>query len=116
MPTYILLLHESAQPTEGLGPEEIQAVIERYKAWSENVGRAGRLVGGEKLADGVGRVMEAGQGGRPAVTDGPYAESKEVVAGYFLVRAASYEDAVELARDCPHLDFGRIEIRRIEPT
>ncbi len=47
------------------------------------------------------------------ITDGPYAETKDVVAGYYLIQAESYEDAVECSEDCPHLEFGTIEVRRI---
>ena len=48
------------------------------------------------------------------ITDGPFAESKELVGGFFLVNAESYQDAVELCRDCPHLEYGAIEVRRVE--
>jgi hypothetical protein len=50
------------------------------------------------------------------ITDGPYAEAREVIGGLFILEAADYEEAVALSRDCPHLDFGSIEIREIEPT
>ena len=52
----------------------------------------------------------------PTVTDGPYAESREVIGGLFIVEAASYEEVVELSKDCPHLDFGTVEIREVQPT
>lgn len=47
------------------------------------------------------------------ITDGPFAETKDVVAGYFLIQAESYEDAVKWTRDNPHLDFSTIEIRKV---
>ena len=46
--------------------------------------------------------------------DGPYTETKEILGGYFAVEAGSYDEAIELTRDCPHFDFGSIEIREIE--
>jgi hypothetical protein len=46
--------------------------------------------------------------------DGPYAEAKEVVGGYFIVEADGYDDAVALCRDCPHLAYGRIEVRQLD--
>jgi hypothetical protein len=116
MATFMLLLHESPAVTRDLSPAEVQGIIDRYKAWAEGLGRSGRLRGGDKLGDGEGRVMRAAADGRPVVTDGPYAESKEVVAGYFLLEAADYDEAVALAGDCPHLAFGTVEVRRIEPT
>ena len=112
MEKYILLLHEAAiQP--GISPQEMQAIVERYKAWSEKLAAKGRIAGGNKLEDGTGRVMR-GNGDGLRITDGPYAETKDVVAGYFVLQAADYEEAVELSKECPHLDFGTIEVRRIE--
>ena len=52
--------------------------------------------------------------GGVAVTDGPYVESREVIGGYYLIEADDYETAAKLVEDCPHLDFGSIEIRRVE--
>ena len=51
------------------------------------------------------------------VTDGPFAEAKEVIGGYFTIEAADYNEAVEICSDCPHLTYGgRIELREVEPT
>jgi hypothetical protein len=50
------------------------------------------------------------------VTDGPFPETKEVVGGVFLIAGADYEDAVAVASTCPHLEFGRIEVRRVDPV
>ncbi len=68
-----------------------------------------------KLEDGTVRHL-SGRPGQVTVVDGPFPETKEVVGGYFLLAADSYDEAVALASTCPHLDFGRIEVRRIEPT
>ena len=54
--------------------------------------------------------------GSARVTDGPYAEAREVIGGVFIVEAKNYDEVVELSKDCPHLDFGTIEIREVEPT
>ncbi len=50
------------------------------------------------------------------VTDGPFAESREVIEGIFMVEAASFDAVVELSKDCPQLDFGTIEFREVKPT
>jgi len=112
MENYLLLLHESAIPPD-MSPEEMQAIVARYKAWGQRLAAAGRIAGSNKLEDGTGRVLR-GKGGELRITDGPFAETKDVVAGYFLILADSYEDAVECSKDCPHLDFGTIEIRRVQ--
>jgi hypothetical protein len=50
-----------------------------------------------------------------SIVDGPYIETKEVVGGYFVLRAANYEEALEVVRDCPFLEDGRIEVRQTDP-
>ena len=57
-----------------------------------------------------------GAGASMKVTDGPYAEAREVIGGLFVIEAANYDEVVELSKDCPHLEFGSIEIREVEPT
>ena len=111
MPQYILLLHEEKGTFQKLSPEEMQATIQKYKAWSARLAEAGHLRGGEKLADATGRVIRKGGSN---VLDGPYAESKEVIGGFFMLDAANYEEATKLAADCPHVQFGTVEIREIE--
>ena len=115
MAQYMLLLHDPGSFPADMSPADMQAIIQRYVAWRRKIESDGRKVSGHKLVDRQGRVMRAG-GGATTVTDGPYAEAREVIGGLFVVDARDYEEAVALARDCPHLDFGTIEIREIEPT
>jgi hypothetical protein len=114
MARFILLLHESPLALDGLSPEEIQNVIEEYTAWRREIEAQGRLVGGEKLEDGSARQLVSNNG-RVEVTDGPFAEAKEVLGGFFLITAEDWAEAEELSKGCPHLRFGgRIELRRID--
>lgn len=108
MPQFVLMLRDNGSFPETISPEEIQQVLERYGAWSARLGAKG-----QKLRDGEGRVMVRKDGG-VTVTDGPYAEAREIIGGYFLIDAEDYDAAAKLAEDCPHLDFGSIEIRQIE--
>jgi hypothetical protein len=65
--------------------------------------------------DGEGRVLQK-QNGKLSVIDGPFAEAKEVLGGFFVIEAANYDEAVEAAKTCPHMEFGTIEVRQIEKT
>lgn len=114
MPNYMLLLHDAGELPSDISPEDIQKIIQRYVAWRQKVEQGGRKVEGHKLVDGQGRVLR-GQGSA-TVTDGPYAEAREVIGGLFIVDARDYDEVVGLCADHPHLDFGAIEIREIEPT
>jgi len=111
MDNYLILLHEVNLMPE-MSPEEMQVVFARYKAWRQRLNDSGSFVGSAKL-ESTGRVMRA-EGGKTRITDGPFAETKDVLGGYFLIQAESYEKAVALCEDSPHLDFGAVEVRRIE--
>ncbi len=114
MPNYMLLLHEEPMDYSQFSPEQIQAVIGEYVAWRQKIEADGNYVGGEKLKDEGGRLIGS-DNGQLRVTDGPYAEAKEVIGGYFTISAADYDEAVEISKGCPHLKFGgRIELREIE--
>jgi len=114
MPGFILLLHQSPSKFRDLAPEEIQQIIARYKAWREELVHRNQLRGGEKLTNDGGRRLRI-QAGQVSVTDGPYSEAAEVLGGYFAIEAADYDEAVAIARTCPHLTGGQwIEVRQID--
>jgi len=92
-------------------PEEMQAMTKRWMDW------IGGIAAQNKLADRGNRLGNGGKVVKPSnvVTDGPYTEIKESIGGYSLVKAASLEEAVELAKGCPILNVGgNVEVREIE--
>jgi hypothetical protein len=117
MPQFMMLLYDTPamqQAWAGFSPEEMEAGIQLYAAWSEGLAARGKLRGGDKLRDREGRVVR-GAGDEQRVTDGPFAEAKEVLGGFFVIEADDYEEALELTRDCPHLEFGgTVEIRAVD--
>lgn len=114
MAKFMLLLHDEPGALGDASPEEIQSIIGEYVAWRHTLEARELLISSHKLADEGGRELSL-VGGEMRVVDGPYAEAKEVLGGYFLVEAKDYEDAVELTRDCPHLRYGRrIELRQVD--
>lgn len=114
MDGFMLLLHDTITEWEDVSPEEMQKVIAEYVAWRNEIEARGRLIGGQKLTDEAGRHLTLDDG-EIRVTDGPYAEAKEMLGGYFAIKAADYNEAVEMSKTCPHLKYGgRIEIRKID--
>lgn len=112
----MLLLSDDPTEYADMSPAELQAVLDRYMAWANDLGARGKMLGGEKLRDEGGRVLR-NDGGKVVVRDGPYAEVREIVSGYFLVEATDYDDAVAIAASCPHAQSrGSIMVREIEPT
>lgn len=113
MPQFMLILHDNPGTFSKLSPTEIQAIIEKYNAWTGKLAASGKLVNGRKLKDEGGKWLTKGADGL-SVVDGPYVETKEIVGGFFVVKAETYDEAIKLVADCPHLQFGRIELREID--
>lgn len=116
MPKFMIIPRD---PPQGLSasPAEMEKILQKYMAWTANLANAGKLDHGNKLKDGEGRVIgKAGgeKGGKVTVTDGPYMESKEIMGGYWVLNVADYSEAQALIMDCPHLQFGTLEIRQVE--
>lgn len=114
MPEYLMLLHEITTGFADLSARDIQGFIDGYVSWRNAVAAEGILTGGKKLCDEGGKqLME--QNGLLRVTDGPYAEAREVVVGYFSILAENYDEAIKTAGTCPILKYGgRIDIREVE--
>jgi len=93
-------------------PEEMQKHMQKWRVWMDGLAKAGQLVAGQPL-DNEGKVV-AKSGN--LITDGPFTEGKEVVAGYLIVKAKDLAGAVELSKGCPIYEFdGTTEIRELLP-
>lgn len=112
MPKYLLILRDDPADFAKMSPAEMQACIEKYIAWSKALGAKGHMVGGEKL-DLPGTVLSRKKGD-VIRQDGPFGETKEIVGGYYLIRADSLQHAAELCSDHPQLENGTVEIRPID--
>jgi hypothetical protein len=93
-----------------LSPQQQEANMGKWMAWIDKLSKENRYLAGEPLLPG-GKTVS---GGKKSVTDGPFAESKEVIGGFFIVNANDYDDAVKIARDCPDLELGgSVEVREV---
>jgi hypothetical protein len=115
MAQFMLILHyEPKGVPRDISPAQMQSVIAEYGAWASKMATAGRLKGGQKLKDEGGKQVSMASG-KMRVVDGPYAEAREVISGYFVIEADSYAHAVELVQDHPHLKYSRkIDIREVD--
>lgn len=107
MPQYMLLLRDTGEAWGKLSPEEMQKVGEKYMAWRNKP----FTVDGQRL-DQPGRVLQK-KDGSVSITDGPFAEGREVLGGYYTIEAVDFDEAIKITRDHPHVDFGTIEIREV---
>jgi hypothetical protein len=109
MEKFMLIFH-GGQPA-GLSPEEIQAHMGKWYAWIQKLNKTEQYVSGEPLIPG-GKLVSGSAG--KSVTDGPYTEGKEVVGGFFIIKAKDLDEAVTIAKDCPNYDFGgSVQVRQV---
>ncbi|WP_079684777.1 YciI family protein [Ohtaekwangia koreensis] len=93
-----------------LSPEEQQAQMQKWFAWVEKLTKDNRYVAGEALIPG-GKTLS---GSKKTVTDGPFAEGKELAAGFFVIQAKDLDEATQLAKDFPDFDLnGSVEVREV---
>jgi hypothetical protein len=106
-----LLLFRGTDWHKNLSPEEIQNVMSQWKGWYDRLSQAGKVKGGHPL-EREGKLV-SGRKGR-VVADGPFAESKEAIGGYFLLQVDSFEEALAIAKECPSLEYGTtVEVRPV---
>lgn len=114
MPKFMLILRgDVTVDYSQFTPDDFAKILGEYEAWGGKLAAEGRLDVGHKLTDQGGKVIWP-RGKQTEVKDGPYVESKEVVGGYYILKADSYEHAVELCAGHPNLRFGSIEVRQVD--
>lgn len=111
MSQFLLILRGGSDyPTS---PEEMQQTFEKYMAWGQKLKAEGKLISADPLKD-EGKVIHSTKENL-RVTDGPFTETKEAVAGYYLLEIANADEVVETAKGCPHLLYGgSVEVREIQ--
>ena len=105
-----LLLFRGNVWDRGLSQAQLQKIVSDWLAWFERLKAEGKCAGGHPLED-KGKLVS---GKQRTVADGPFAESKEAIAGYFYLTVADENEAIEIAKQCPGLDYGSIvEVRLV---
>jgi hypothetical protein len=110
--SFLLLFRNAGPDTHAhLTREQQDQLARQWNAWYEGLAAQGKVQHGRPLGLG-GRVVAGAHGER--VTDGPYAEAKEVVGGYFFLTVANIDEATEIAKKCPSLPLGlTVEVRPV---
>src|SRR5439155_11663489 len=110
-PSGYMLLFRGNDWHKGLSPEEMQTVVGQWKGWFDRLTAQGTAIAGNPL-EAEGKIV-SGKNGR-VVADGPFAESKEAIGGYFLLQVKSLDEAVAIAKQCPGLPYGTVvEVRPV---
>ena len=110
MKEYILLFRGGVEGIVDQSPEEFTANMEQWKEWLTDLGKAGKVVAAQPLIPAGKQVV----GKEKTIVDGPFAEGKEILGGYLICKAETYNEAVRVANGCPVLEIGGIvEIREV---
>jgi hypothetical protein len=105
-----MLIFRSTDWYKGLSPEQMQQIADNWMAWFNRLKDEGKCTSGNPL-EREGKIVS---GKNRVVSDGPFAESKETIGGYFLLKVNSLDDAVAIAKECPGLPHGiRVEVRPV---
>ena len=106
-----MLLFRGTQWEQSLSPEEIEKVMSQWIAWFDRLTEQGKAKAGQPLAN-EGKIVSGKKG--QFVADGPFAESKEAIAGYIFLQVGDLDEAVEISKECPGLDYGvTVEVRPV---
>jgi hypothetical protein len=107
------LIYGDQSVWDGFSAAERQGVYERYRAFAKEATEAGVMVGGDELASPRDATTVRLRSDETLVTDGPYAEVKEALGGYFVLECDSIEDAVDYAARIPGAEHGAVEVRPV---
>lgn len=109
---FLLLVRETTpEAYEGMSPDTLKTSLDRWNAWVDRMAATGTLHDGQPL-ESTGRLVSGTRGEH--VVDGPFAEAKELVGGYFLLTDTTLDEVTTLAKECPNLPYGMtVEIRPI---
>jgi hypothetical protein len=108
---YMLLIYSDLETWEALPEDEREALVPEHMALIRELVESGEWVGGSILADPSNTRTVRVRGGVPAVTDGPFGEAKEHLAGYDIVDCDSFERALEIAARVPDARLASVEVR-----
>jgi len=113
---YLLLFYRPERDVEEMSQEERQANVREYMALAEELQGKGAYVTGAPLQSVTTATTVRVRDDEVVMTDGPFAETKEQLGGYFLIEAGSIEEATAVAARAPAARFGAVEVRPVVPA
>ena len=110
---YLLLIYEAESVMNDMPPEQKGAVFEEYGTFTREIVESGHFKAGDALQDVSTATSVRVRDGKTLTTDGPFAETKEQLGGYYLVEAKDLDEAVGIAARIPAARYGTVEVRPI---
>src|SRR5262249_3412868 len=112
---YLLLIYGNEEAFHRMSKAEQDGILKEYGEFTKSIAQSGHYRGGNELAEVSTATTVRLRDGKKTVTDGPFAETKEQLGGYYLVEARDLDDALALAARIPSARWGAIEVRPIIP-
>ena len=112
---YLLLICDEEKIWDGMSEAERKAIYAEYGQFSEEIRASGQMITGAQLQPVSTATSVRVRDGKRLVTDGPFAETREQLGGYYLVEAADLDEAIGLASRIPSAKMGTIEVRPLVP-
>ena len=110
---YLCLIYDEEKKLGSMSKSESDAFMGEYFAFTEGIRKSGHYIGGEALQPVESATTVRVRNGKTATTDGPFAETKEQLGGYYLINAKDLNDAIQVASRIPSARVGSIEVRPI---
>jgi hypothetical protein len=110
---YLCLIYDEERKLDGMSQSESDALMSEYFAFTEGIRSSGHYLGGEALRSVQTATTVRVRNGRLSTTDGPFAETKEQLGGYYLIEARDLNDAIQVAAKIPSARLGCVEVRPI---
>jgi hypothetical protein len=110
---YMLMIHGNEAADQSRGQPEREARMAAYAAYTTAMKNAGVYVGGERLQPAGSATLVRTNAGKTKVLNGPYAETREQLGGYYMIEAPDLDAALSWAARCPGADGGTVEVRGI---
>jgi hypothetical protein len=108
---YLCLIYEDEKNWTKMPKDQADAVMGEYFAFTDGIRESGHYLGGEALQPTQSATTLRVRNGKVSTTDGPFAETKEQLGGYYLINAKDLNDAIQVASKIPSARFGSIEVR-----
>jgi hypothetical protein len=110
---YLLLIYDSEKQAAAMPETEYARMLADYGTFSQDIAKSGKLVNANRLHDVAKATTVRVRDGKPQLTDGPFAETREQLGGYYLINAKDLDEACAIAARIPSAKYGSIEVRPI---
>lgn len=111
---YLCLIYDDEKIFATMPKGEMDAVMGEYFAFTEGIKKSGHYLAGEALQPVQTATTVRVRNGKPSTTDGPFAETKEQLGGFYMINARDLNDAIQVASKIPSARYGSIEVRPIQ--